>query len=58
MRVVLRGERRGGDAGIELRTADERDCHSDLPYLLPAVMVITRSAYLRLWLSPTVNLLS
>ena len=38
-----------GDAGgIELRTADERDCHSDLPHLLPAVVVITRSAYFRL----------
>lgn len=51
------GPGRGGDAGIELRTADERDCHSDLPHLLPAVVVITRSAYLRLRLSPAVYLL-
>lgn len=52
VRVELGGgqERRcgGGGSGIELRTADERDCHSDLPRLLPAVVVITRSAYLRL----------
>lgn len=40
------GER--GVFGIELRTADERDCHSDLLHPLPAVVVITRSAYLKL----------
>lgn len=56
-RVELGGGRTGGRGlapGIELRTADERDCQSDLPHLLPAVVVITRSAYLKLKLSPAV----
>lgn len=44
-------------AGIELRTADERDCESDLPHLLPAVVVITHSAYLSLNPPSTVYLL-
>lgn len=47
----------GGGTGIELKTADERDCHSGLSHLLPAVVVITHSAHLMLKLSPTVYLL-
>lgn len=37
----------GADTGIELKTADERDCLSALPRLLPAVSII-HTVYLTL----------
>jgi len=48
VRVELGGGKKGrGSTGIELRTADERDCLPDLPHRPPPLMVITCSAYLK-----------
>lgn len=46
----------GGDTSIELRAADERDCQSDLPDLLPTVVVITQHIWG--WNSPLMFIFS
>lgn len=56
MKAELGGEDRGKGGreviGIELRTADERACHSPLLRLLPAAVLITRPAWVRAPIPP------